>query len=118
TTCNDGNACTQTDTCQTGVCSGTNAVVCTAQDQCHDAGTCNPATGTCSNPLKFEGAACDDGNDCTIADGCHASVCIGTSRPGCPGPGPRLKLSARRRRRRGLSGARRTFPEHALALGP
>ena len=83
TTCNDGNACTQTDACQTGVCRGTNAVVCTAQDQCHDAGTCNPATGTCSNPVKFEGAACDDGNDCTIADGCHASVCIGTPLPGC-----------------------------------
>jgi len=83
TTCHDGNACTQTDVCQAGVCTGTNAVVCTAQDQCHDTGTCNPATGTCSNPVKFEGAVCDDGNPCTIADGCHASVCIGTALPGC-----------------------------------
>ena len=29
---------------------GANPVTCTASDQCHDAGTCNPATGVCSNP--------------------------------------------------------------------
>src|SRR5206468_2988453 len=40
TACNDGNACTQTDTCQNGTCTGSNPVVCTA-DQCHDPGTCN-----------------------------------------------------------------------------
>ena len=45
TTCNDGNACTQTDTCQTGACTGGTPVACTASDQCHVAGTCNPATG-------------------------------------------------------------------------
>jgi hypothetical protein len=39
TTCNDGNACTQSDTCQSGVCTGGSAVACTASDQCHVAGT-------------------------------------------------------------------------------
>ena len=29
---------------------GANPVVCTASDQCHVAGVCNPATGLCSNP--------------------------------------------------------------------
>ena len=29
---------------------------CTASDQCHDAGTCNPATGVCSNPSEGDGA--------------------------------------------------------------
>src|SRR2546428_45129 len=48
TSCNDGNACTRTDTCQAGTCTGGNPVVCTALDQCHVAGTCNTATGTCS----------------------------------------------------------------------
>ncbi|MDI1452139.1 hypothetical protein QHF85_49300, partial [Polyangium sp. 6x1] len=48
--CDDGNACTQTDTCQSGTCTGGNPRVCTAQSQCHNAGTCNPSTGTCSNP--------------------------------------------------------------------
>src|SRR4051812_35247950 len=35
TSCDDGNACTQTDTCQGGRCLGSNPVTCTALDQCH-----------------------------------------------------------------------------------
>src|SRR5437667_8922613 len=33
TTCNDNNACTQTDTCQGGVCTGGNAVTCPGATQ-------------------------------------------------------------------------------------
>src|SRR5216684_665797 len=40
-------------------------VTCTASDQCHVAGTCDPATGMCSNPPKANGTACNDGNACT-----------------------------------------------------
>src|SRR5947208_16772362 len=58
--CNDGNGCTQTDTCQSGVCTGSNPVVCTALDQCRVAGTCDPTTGVCSNPNKTNGTACND----------------------------------------------------------
>src|SRR5439155_1134384 len=65
TSCNDGNPCAQTDTCQSGVCTGRNPVVCTASDQCHDAGTCNTSTGVCSNPPKTDGTTCNDGNACT-----------------------------------------------------
>jgi len=75
--CNDGNACTQTDTCQAGFCTGANTVTCSAQDQCHDAGTCNPNTGVCSNPNKANGAACNDGNACTQTDTCQAGACTG-----------------------------------------
>jgi hypothetical protein len=50
TACNDGNACTQTDTCQAGACTGANPVVCSASDACHTAGTCDVGTGLCSNP--------------------------------------------------------------------
>ena len=53
--CNDGNACTQTDTCQAGACTGGDPVDCAARDQCHVAGTCNPATGACSNPTEADG---------------------------------------------------------------
>src|SRR5207249_1756037 len=81
--CNDGNACTQTDACQAGVCTGTNPVVCAAADQCHDAGTCNPATGACSNPPKPDGAACNDGNACTPTDPSHAGVCTTTTPVAC-----------------------------------
>ena len=37
-------------------------VVCTALDQCHDAGVCDPGTGLCSDPVKTDGAACSDGD--------------------------------------------------------
>ncbi len=77
TACNDGNACTHTDTCQTGVCTGSNPVVCTALDQCHDVGVCNTSTGICSNPNKTDGTACNDGNACTLTDICQAGTCIG-----------------------------------------
>ena len=79
TTCNDGNACTRTDTCQTGTCSGGNPVVCTALDQCHLAGTCTPATGTCSNPTKADGSGCNDANACTQTDTCQSGTCAGTN---------------------------------------
>src|SRR5204862_3654134 len=75
----DSNACTQTDTCQAGACAGANPVVCAALDQCHDAGTCDPANGTCSNPSKAEGATCSDGNGCTQTDTCQAGACVGTN---------------------------------------
>jgi hypothetical protein len=79
TACNDGNACTQTDVCQAGTCTGANPVVCTASDQCHDAGVCSPATGTCSNPNAVNGRACNDGNACTQTDVCQAGACTGAN---------------------------------------
>jgi len=87
TACNDGNACTQTDTCQSGSCVG-NPVTCTALDQCHTAGTCDPATGTCSNPaiagctVCATATDCDDQNPCTF-DSCNGTVCSHTSLEGC-----------------------------------
>src|SRR5262249_9545463 len=81
--CADGDACTQTDTCQAGICTGTNPVVCAAPDQCHDAGVCDPASGTCSNPDKANGSACNDGNACTQSDSCEAGACVGTNSVVC-----------------------------------
>src|SRR5262249_10313670 len=84
--CNDGNACTQSDTCQAGVCTGANPIVCTALDQCHDAGTCDPANGTCSHPEKANGAPCTDGHGCTQSDTCQAGVCTGANPVVCAAP--------------------------------
>jgi hypothetical protein len=78
-TCSDGNACTQTDTCQAGVCTGGNAVVCAASDQCHSVGTCNPSTGACTNPTKTNGTSCSDGNACTSGDVCTSGTCGGAT---------------------------------------
>jgi virginiamycin B lyase len=52
TACSDGNACTQADACLNGTCAAGTPVVCTAMDTCHAAGTCDPATGVCSNPPR------------------------------------------------------------------
>jgi RHS repeat-associated protein len=79
TACNDSNACTQTDACQAGTCTGANPITCTASDQCHAVGTCNPATGTCSNPAKPDGTTCNDGAVCTQSETCQAGGCQASS---------------------------------------
>lgn len=56
TACNDSNACTQTDTCNAGICIGGNPVTCVASDGCHAAGTCAPNSGACSTPQKAGGS--------------------------------------------------------------
>eukprot|EP00397_Hematodinium_sp_SG-2012_P000533 GEMP01000534.1.p1 GENE.GEMP01000534.1~~GEMP01000534.1.p1 ORF type:complete len:1837 (+),score=426.05 GEMP01000534.1:592-6102(+) len=71
--CDDGNPDTLEDSCQKGICSGSTkctAVSCTALDQCHDVGVCNPLNGLCSNPAKPEGRPCDDGLVNTVKDRC------------------------------------------------
>jgi hypothetical protein len=79
TTCNDNNACTQSDTCQGGSCAGSNPVICASSDQCHIAGSCDVTTGTCSNPSKSDGSACTDGNACTQSDTCQNGACTGSN---------------------------------------
>jgi hypothetical protein len=77
--CNDANACTQTDTCVSGTCTGGNPVVCSALDQCHVVGTCDPASGVCSDPNQPDDTPCDDGNPCTLADRCGGGTCSGNA---------------------------------------
>jgi pseudomonalisin len=66
--CNDGKACTESDTCKAGVCNGV-ATACMPEDACHSAGTCDPSTGACSNPPKSDGTACEGGS-------CTAGACV------------------------------------------
>jgi MYXO-CTERM domain-containing protein len=82
--CNDFNACLQNGICQAGNCTGTSTVTCAVLDQCHDAGTCNSATGLCSTPPKATGTACDDGNACTQTDTCQSGTCTGANVVVCP----------------------------------
>jgi RHS repeat-associated protein len=83
TTCNDGNACTQTDVCTGGVCAGGNPVACAASDACHLAGTCDPTSGVCSTPPAPNGTACNDSNSCTQSDTCVAGACVGANPVAC-----------------------------------
>jgi hypothetical protein len=86
TPCDDGNACTLTDTCQEGVCDGSAAegitITCAPADQCHTAGVCDPRTGLCKNPPLADGTPCDDGNACTLTDTCQEGVCNGSTAEG------------------------------------
>jgi hypothetical protein len=52
--CNDGNACTQTDTCTSGTCSGTG-------NPCLNGGVCTDGVNsyTCQCPTGFTGTNCD-----------------------------------------------------------
>src|SRR2546428_304578 len=80
----DGSAGVCTADRQNGSCVGANPVVCTA-DQCHDPGTCNPATGVCSAPTnKTNSTACNDGDACTRSDSCQNGSWVGANPVGTP----------------------------------
>ncbi len=77
--CDDGDPCTRSDLCRAGVCTGEDPTLCPARDQCHLEGSCDKATGLCSDPIKPNGIACDDGNGCTRIDTCKSGNCTGLS---------------------------------------
>lgn len=76
--CDNGDECTQADSCVEGFCVGFEPVVCELMDQCHEVGTCDPASGICSNPAKSDTTECDDGDERTVSDQCMDGVCVGT----------------------------------------
>lgn len=57
--------------CKADCCAG---VTCGA-GVCQDPGVCDPGTGACSPPTPNTGAACNDGNSCTVNDTCQAGIC-------------------------------------------
>ena len=77
-TCDDADPSTSGEVCVSGQCADLCAdVTCTALDQCHSAGTCDPATGLCSDPALPDGSACDDGDAGTSNDVCTSGTCGG-----------------------------------------
>src|SRR5262249_58081685 len=79
----DNNDCTTGEACQAGTCRGGTNQVCTALDQCHVVGTCDPASGVCSNPNAPNGTTCNDGNACTTGEACQAGTCTGGTNKVC-----------------------------------
>ncbi len=75
--CNDGNACTTTDTCSNQACAGGPPPNCDDGDVCTN-DSCNFTSG-CTHVNNT--APCDDSNDCTTTDTCSGGACI---------PGPAL----------------------------
>src|SRR5690606_38831653 len=77
--CDDGDLCTQTDTCQGGICVGGNRVICSDDRTCFDPGTCISTTGLCSestlksgwcyiNDMCYERGAENPSNKCERCD--------------------------------------------------
>ncbi len=89
--CDDGDLCTRNDRCEGGVCVPGPAVVCVPDDPCREAGECDPGTGNCMNPRKPEGAACDDGDACTLSDTCRFGTCTGAYTLRCVSSDPCLE---------------------------
>ena len=81
--CDDGNACTQSDTCIDGACFGGAAVKCTSSSPCQ-VPACDAAVG-CYTLAADDGGACDDGSACTADDACLAGACTGASQCDCLG---------------------------------
>jgi hypothetical protein len=78
--CDDGIVCNGAETCGGALgCHAGTPVTCAALDQCHDAGVCESGTGFCTNPVKADGAGCNDGNACTRTDTCQSGVCTGSN---------------------------------------
>jgi MYXO-CTERM domain-containing protein len=67
--------------CQSGSCTGSDPIACTA-GPCRDVGSCDPATGVCSSPIK-RGGPCDDSDPCTYGDACAADGSCGGTRVSC-----------------------------------
>jgi hypothetical protein len=73
--CSDGNPCTVGDHCLNHACVPGTPNPCTAIDGCHENGTCDQVTGSCSTPPSTNGKDCSDGDACTLTDKCVAGVC-------------------------------------------
>lgn len=65
--------------CPGGICcNGSCIPACVASDACHLAGSCDPATGACTNPPAPAGTACGDTASCAAGLARAADVCDGT----------------------------------------
>ena len=78
-----GTPCATNSICGGGLCLDGPYRKCSASDQCHVAGLCDPKTGECSNPNRADGVACNDSDKCTLGDRCQNGVCAGDPRV-CP----------------------------------
>ncbi len=73
--CSDGDACTVSDSCKAGACTGVPMDCSSQADPCHT-GAC--AAGKCGPLAKPNGTSCDDASPCTSNDICTGGVCSGT----------------------------------------
>ncbi|MFN8593878.1 MAG: hypothetical protein U0031_20650 [Thermomicrobiales bacterium] len=77
TPCDDGNACTQTDTWPRVSASAATRSSARPRTSVTTRAFRDPETGACSNPAKPDGTLCDDGDRRTQTDTCQLGVCVG-----------------------------------------
>ncbi len=71
--CDDGDACTFGDVCESGVCAPGADKICDDANACTD-DTCAPVAGCVFTPNTVP---CDDGDACTDGDACSDGGCVG-----------------------------------------
>ena len=76
--CEDENLCTIGDVCGDGMCSEGKEKNCTAPGACYTA-ACDPVSGKCVTDYVTANLPCDDGNACSVKDGCDQGKCKGTA---------------------------------------
>jgi hypothetical protein len=72
--CDDGQFCTENDTCQAGKCVGGSMKFCASNDACH-IGVCDEPSKACKLAPGNDGGQCDDGDACTLAGICQNGAC-------------------------------------------
>lgn len=78
--CDDENACTVGERCTSGSCSGGVPKTCPDPEVACTVAVCDAATGECAMETAPVGMGCDDGDPCTVADGCTGSGCLGQAK--------------------------------------
>lgn len=76
--CDDRDPCTLSDTCQSGLCVGTEQT-CSTEVICHQS-VCDPLSGECIEQVAPDNTPCNDQLVCTSSDVCQQGVCSGTVR--------------------------------------
>lgn len=74
--CDDGQFCTQNDSCQAGVCAAGTPLQCAPPGGCFIS-VCDEVANSCTSIPGNDGTACEDGNACTVGTTCTAGVCLG-----------------------------------------
>jgi hypothetical protein len=72
--CDDGDWCTDDDSCVDGLCTGGTTKYCPPSDSCH-VGKCDSATKSCGFAPGNDGAQCDDNDPCTGWGSCSGGTC-------------------------------------------
>ena len=91
TSCNDGNACTQSDTCQSWACTGSGPVTCAAEDTVTSLGPVRLPLSLFRHPLLRTVRQRSEGTSAPIRMGARAGACTG------PAPSPVSRGTSARR---------------------